>query len=283
VENTQRRIFIDVYLYIDWDDMQAIAGEIQIVSAITLLLLLITSFIVAFIFIHQNQYHKYIRDKEEMKNTYQQEILKAQLEMKEQTLLTISQEIHDNIGQILSLVKLNLSTIPLTDGNPAAAKITATKELVGKAIQDLRNLSKSLNTEYVTQQKLSESLQFELELIQKTGLYTTNLQVHGNETTFDAPKQLIIFRIAQEVLNNIIKHAKAQRISVALDYQPDNPTLRIEDDGSGFDTVALQVRGAQDKGTGIGNMYYRAKLIGADFSIESQPGQGTSILLSLPI
>jgi two-component system, NarL family, sensor kinase len=127
--------------------MQTLSGDIQVVIAVTFFLLLITSFVVVFVFINRNQHQKYLQEKEDAKNAFLQEILKAQLEMKEKTLHTISQEIHDNIGQILSLVKLNLNTILLDDDNPAAPKITTTKELVGKAIQDLRNLSKSLNTE----------------------------------------------------------------------------------------------------------------------------------------
>ncbi|MBC7920156.1 MAG: sensor histidine kinase [Ferruginibacter sp.] len=262
--------------------MQSIAGEVPIVIAITLLLLLITAFVVVFFFIYQHQYHTHLQEKEDMQNTYQQELLKAQLEMKEQTLHTISQEIHDNIGQILSLVKLNLSAVLLEDDNPAARKIMDTKDLVSKAIQDLRNLSKTLNTEYISHQKLSESLQFELDLIQKSGLYETNLRVDGAERPFDPQKQLIIFRIAQEILNNIIKHARARRIAIVLNYRPDSLNVSIEDDGAGFDASALPQANGHEKGTGIGNVYHRAKLIGADFVINSHLGKGTLAHLSLP-
>jgi signal transduction histidine kinase len=262
--------------------MQAITGDIQIVIGLTLFLLLITSFIVAFVFYHQQQYHKFLQEKEEMKNLYQQEILKAQLEMKEQTLHNISQEIHDNIGQILSLVKLNLNTVRLEEGSLAGEKVMVSKDLVGKAIQDLRNLSKRLNTEHVSHQLLSASLQVELDLVQRTGLYKTCLRVQGPEKAIDPQKQLIIFRIAQEALQNIIKHAKARNISVKLDYQPDRLVMSIEDDGAGFQTAHLQVPQAPSKGTGIRNMYHRAKLIGAQFALESQPGQGTRSHLSLP-
>jgi two-component system, NarL family, sensor kinase len=260
--------------------MQAIAGEIQIVVSITLLLFLITSFIVVFIFVHQSQYHKYIQDKEEMKNTFQQEILKAQLEMKEQTLHTVSQEIHDNIGQILSLVKLNLHTVLLEEDNPANAKITVTKELVGKAIQDLRNLSKTLNTEHIVHLKLSEVLRIELDMIQKTGLYTTQLKVKGSERPLDPQKQLILFRIAQETFNNILKHAKAQSIQVWLDYLPEQLTMRIQDNGAGFERSSGS---GTEKGTGLNNMYHRARLIGAEFEVNSQLGKGTLTRLTLPI
>lgn len=262
--------------------MQALAGEVQILIAVILFMLLVTSFVIVFVLIHQHQYHKFLQEKEEMKNTYQQEILIAQLEMKEQTLHTISEEIHDNIGQVLSLVKLNLNTMPLPDNSPTVQKIADMKDLVGKAIQDLRNLSKRLNTEHVSNQRLSESLKFELGLIHRTGVYDTQLRVNGTENSLDPHKQLIVFRIVQEALNNIIKHAKGQHIFIDLTYTPGRLEMRIEDDGMGFDLAALQVPGTSEKGTGIGNMQHRAKLIGGHFTLNSQPGKGTLYELSLP-
>ncbi|GEO03139.1 hypothetical protein AAE02nite_08030 [Adhaeribacter aerolatus] len=263
--------------------MQALADDIVIVIGSTLLMLLVSSFVVVFIFIHRSQYNKHLKEKEEIKNAFEQEILKAQLEMQEQTLHTLSQEIHDNIGQVLSLAKLNLNTILLADDNPAAPKINTTKELVGKAIQDLRNLSKSLNTDHISQKKLSEALQLELDMIGKTGVFKTSLHVEGTEEPFDPQKQLILYRMVQEALQNIIKHAKAGCIWVELKYLPEGLELRIQDDGTGFDLAALQNPDVKEKGTGLGNMYHRARLLGADLSIQSQLGKGTLTQLSLPI
>ncbi|QHT66272.1 sensor histidine kinase [Rhodocytophaga rosea] len=262
--------------------MQAIASEIQFVIAITLLLLLISSFVIAFMFLYQRQYHNYVREKEEMKNTYEQELLKAQLEIKEQTLQNISQEIHDNIGQILSLVKLSLTTLVIEDKG-TSEKVSVAKDLVGKVIQDLRNLSRSLNTGHIHELKLSEALQFELDLIEKTGLYKTQLTVSGQEVMIDEQKRLIVFRIAQEVLQNIIKHAQASQICVSLEFTPAMLLLSVQDNGKGFDPVVTQAVPASDKGTGITNMHHRAKLIGAQFNIGSEPHKGSKANLSLPL
>jgi signal transduction histidine kinase len=248
----------------------------------TVLLLLLAGFIVFFLLHYQKRYNQYLQEKANMQASFHQELLKAEIEMKEQTLLIISQEIHDNIGQVLSLAKLNLNTILLEDNNPAVPKIAATKELVGKAIQDLRNLSKSLNTEHISHQKLSESLGFELEQIRKTGLYETALRVQGAEKPLDPQKQIIIYRIVQEALNNIIKHARARSITISLDYDSRETMLRIADDGAGFDLPAVHEAGRSDKGTGLGNLFHRARLIDAILTVESRPGQGTLIQLSLP-
>lgn len=219
----------------------------------------------------------------EIKQRFQQEIMQAQLEVQEQTFLTISQEIHDNIGQILSLIRLNISTIKSNNNTSAQQKIATSKELLDKAIDDLRNLSKRLNTEFVTKENLSESLQFQLNLIQKAGLYATKLEIYGDEKLLDSKKKLIVFRIAQEALNNIIKHAYAKRIWVELSYLPEKIILSIKDDGIGFEVGSLFDQDISQKGTGTHNMYYRAKLIGAEFIIKSKLGKGTVAQLTLPI
>jgi two-component system, NarL family, sensor kinase len=210
-----------------------------------------------------------------LKNIYEQEILKARLEMQEQTFLNISQEIHDNIGQILSLVRLNICTIKPDDFASTAYKLVNSKELLDKAIEDLRNVSKRLNANYISQQSLSESLMFQLSLIQRAGLYETSIEVHGEERTIHAEKKLIIFRIVQEALNNIIKHAGAKTISVTVSNLPDKTILSIKDDGKGFLEEALMIE--------TDDLSYRANLIGAIFNIQAKPGEGTVVQLILPV
>lgn len=161
-------------------------------------------------------------------------MLKAHLEVQEQTFLTISQEIHDNIGQILSLTRLNISTIVPQDHQAAQRKIAASKELLDQAIEDLRNLSKRLNAEFVRQQPLSESLAFQLNLIQKTGVHHTHFERDGEEVALEPEKQLLLLRIAQEALNNVIRHAEANNIWVALHYLPGIIRVSIKDDGKGY-------------------------------------------------
>lgn len=262
--------------------MQVFAEEIQIVIAVTVLLFMITSFVVVFIFIHQRKYIKSIRERNKLKHAYEQEILKAQLEMKEQTLHTISQEIHDNIGQLLSLAKLNLNTLDPKNLEKSAEKISSTQHLISDAIQDLRSLSKTLNSDFIRKEYLSQSLQFEVDLINKLGLIPITMKIEGQENPLDPKKQLIIFRIVQEVINNTIKHAKAKSVSIKLSYLAEKFILNITDDGKGFDAATINNKGNR-KGTGIHNIYHRAKLIGAQLSISSKPAAGTNITLSIPI
>lgn len=246
-----------------------------IITIGTIIFIIIALFITFFLYSYRQRLNSHYREKQELKSIYQQEILKAQLEMQEQTFCTISQEIHDNIGQILSLIRLNISTIKAEEGIVGEKKISATKELLDKAIEDLRDLSKRLNTEFVSQQSLAESLMFQLNLIQRTGLYDTILEIKGEKKPLGSDKKLIIIRIAQEALNNILKHAEAKSISVLLIYMPNKIVLNIKDNGIGFDPSEA------NKSLGLQNMKQRAKLIGAEFILQSNPDEGTLIQLIL--
>jgi two-component system, NarL family, sensor kinase len=250
---------------------------------VVLILLLAGIFIIALVTFNNRRKKKHIEEKRAMESNFQQEILRTQLEIQEQTLKNISQEIHDNIGQVLSLAKLNLATIDISKALRLQEKIDESKNLVGKVIQDLRDLAKSLNTDYVAQMGLARSIEYELELINKTELFKTSFQISGSVVKLEKQKELVIFRIVQETLNNIIKHSGASEIMVALLYSPENFELSIHDNGRGFDLNAPSEKEGIPSGLGIRNMKNRAELIRAQLTISSDPGKGTFVHLILPL
>lgn len=218
-------------------------------------------------------------EKTELQEHFREELLRTQLEIQEQTFKTISQEIHDNIGQMLSLAKLNLATIDLRKEEKAVVKIEDAKDLVGKAIQDLRDLSKTLNTESIAATGLLKAIEAELHLLQKTGTLQTTFDISGTPVRLDAQKELILFRIVQEALHNIIKHAQAANVRVNAVFEHGRFKLLIADDGCGFEESAESIAA----GSGLGNMQSRSALIGAGWQLESKKGQGTSVRITLPI
>jgi two-component system NarL family sensor kinase len=150
-------------------------------------------------------------------------------------------------------------------------------------IQDLRDLSKSLNTDYVKDMGLLQAVEYELEMIRKSGAYQTTVNVNGHAFKAEAQKELIIFRIVQEIINNIIKHAKATEILFQADYHPTDIHLTITDNGAGFDLTPLNRTENGKFGLGLRNMNKRAQLIGATFTITSTIGVGTSVSIILPM
>jgi two-component system NarL family sensor kinase len=252
-----------------------------IVIAGTVLLLLLAGFILTFLFLSEKRRRSHHQQIIEMEQIYQQELLQAQIEVQEQTLKHISQELHDNIGQILSLVKINLNNVDIREEEAALQKLGNTKNLVTKALSDLRSLAKTLDANYVLRSKLSEALRFELDYIEQASGCATTISVQGEERLLPSQQQIVVFRIAQEVLNNAVKHAYPTRIQVSLAFGPTNFQLRIEDDGVGFDLAEMQRAETYQRGAGLNNMYTRSALIGAEFSLQSTPGRGTTALLKI--
>lgn len=222
------------------------------------------------------------KERKQIAVPFQQAVLQSQLEIQEKAFNDISNEIYNNIGQMLSLAKLNLNTIETGLSETTTEKIRHSKELVGQAIIDLRQASKSLNPRWVTETGIRNAIQHELEIVSKAGQYKTDLLMAGSSFKFDRQKELVMFRIFQELLNNIIRHANAKTVFVRLLYQPRLFNLTVSDDGDGFDISAIE-RGKPLCGLGIGNMQSRATLIGGSFQLSSTLGKGTTVSVNLPL
>lgn len=237
-------------------------------------------FIILFIFLYQKRYYKHLHDTHKLQVQYEQTLLQVQLEIQEQTLKNLSLEIHDNIGQILSLVKLNLNTLVDRDTNTLLqAKVDDTKLLVGKAITDLRDLSRSLHGDKIIELGLQQSISNELKSLQNTGQYMTWMKTSGEPYRLENKKEILLFRIVQESLHNAVKHSLAKTITVNLLYKEKSFQLIIEDDGIGFDKKELS---PVNTGIGLTGIQNRAELIGGIFSLHSSNNNGTRISIEIP-
>jgi two-component system, NarL family, sensor kinase len=250
-----------------------------IVIAIFVLLIV---FIIFFIISYYRKQINFVNEKKDLKTAFTQTLLNTQLEIQEQTLKTISEEIHDNIGQALSLAKLKLNTLKYDQPEQLVEKINDSRELVSKAIRDLRDLSRSLNTDSIASMGLVRAIEQELDIFRKSGFQTT-LYTEGEIRKMEPQKELILFRIVQESLNNIIKHAEARTIRITALYTGNELDLQVEDDGKGAEANSLDMEGNSFRSLGLRNMYNRAGMIGGTFSIHSVPGNGTIVKLTIPI
>jgi signal transduction histidine kinase len=244
----------------------------QILS-ILFVFLILGGFIIVLLFLYQKRQQKYLQENQLAQTQFQQALLQTQLEIQEQTLKTISEEIHDNVGQVLSLAKLNLNTLE----HNTEQKLQNTKQLISKAINDLRDLSRSMHGDRIAELGLQQSLTDELQILQNSGEFETHLNITGEKYKLPAQKEMVIFRIVQEASNNAIKHAKAKNISLQLNYESEVFVLTVQDDGIGFNSAEMQ-----NKGIGLKSMQNRAQLIGGTCTLHSTPATGTSITIELP-
>ena len=204
-------------------------------------------------------------------------LMNTQLEIQEQTLQNISQEIHDNIGQTLSFIKLNINMVSAEISDPDKEKLNESKSLLTKVIQDLRDLSKTLNSDFIKEIGLVRAIEQQLQILQKSGVYKTNLLVTG--AAFELPLQfkLVVFRVVQEALNNIVKHSDASSINISLNYEPEKLIIVVNDNGKGFDIKELE----SNKGIGLRNMVNRMHLIKGYIKVNSVVKKGTSVIIEL--
>ncbi len=257
------------------------SGEVVIVIyVISFVLLIIMVGLIAYLITGvQKRQFLHIKKMEELKNRQHSEILQAQLEIQEQTFENISREIHDNIGQKLTLAKLHLNTLPpFSNSSKANEQVAASIEMLGEVILDLSDLSRSMNSEILLQNGLIKAIEFEVGQLAKAGFYKISTRIIGDPEFMSEEIELMIFRIIQECLNNIVKHSAATELFIELHFVPGALKVTVEDNGKGFNKS--QVRG---KGIGLMNMENRATLINGKLTFSPGKVNGTKVELEIPL
>ncbi|WP_410220348.1 sensor histidine kinase [Pedobacter sp.] len=234
-----------------------------------------------FLLIYIKEYLRKKRVHEEEKITLNQkfeaEVLKTRIEVQEQTMQTIAADLHDNIGQLLSLTALNLNSINIEHTEKAKQKINNSIELVNDSIRELRALAKLMQAENILMMGLGSALQQEFNHIEKTGRYLLTIHNQLLEINFASPKKdLILLRLVQEVFNNIIKHSNANHITVNIQLIENHLDITITDDGIGFD-----VNRTGYNGLGLSSIRKRVEMVQGTLNINSTINQGTSIHIKL--
>lgn len=245
------------------------------VVIVTIFAFLLIGIIIATSILYHNRKKKHLSEKTQFSQT----LLQSQLEIKEQTLRHLAYELHDNLGQIASLIKINLNTLQLDDQEKSAQKIEDTKELTRQLITDLKSLSVSLNGDLIAKIGLLKGIENEVNRLNKTGEFVAELKVEGGSAPLNESTTIILYRMVQEVINNTVKHSGAKNIEFLTTTSENFFTLVIRDDGVGFNLEEKINSG----GSGLLNLQSRAKLIHAQFSVQSSPGVGTKICIELPL
>ncbi len=247
-----------------------------VIVAGSMLFILLVTIIVMFMLYYQKKKFQYFEEKQNMKAAYERQLLETRLEIQEEVFDAISREIHDNVGQLLSLVKVQLNILKQNRiMNPAL--LDEIKTNLGQVMTDLRNMARNLNADHLLQLTLAEAVQQILHRIESSGVVAVQLLVSGKETPVSEQKKVIVFRIIQECIQNILKHAQATQVVIRLEFGEDFVWISIQDDGVGFDTADIA-----HKGLGLQNIRKRAMLTGGTAAIESILGKGTNIILNIP-
>ena len=206
------------------------------------------------------------------------ELYNNQQKVQEQTLNHVSQEIHDNVGQLLSLVRMQLNQVAEKGGAENKLIIDA-QDNIGRAMRDLRDMARGMSSDRIKLLGLFGSVEQEAQRIQRTGACEVNTHCEGSIQSLDHQREIILFRVIQESLQNVFKHAKASRIDISFHYQPHLLKIQVIDNGEGF------VPEKKQKGSGLGlmNMQHRVQLAGGELSLETKEGEGTKVSILIPL
>lgn len=195
-----------------------------------------------------------------------------------QTLHDISEEIHDNVGQTLALANLHLRTINLKDETATASKLDDAIKLISKTIVDLRGLSRVMKNDPEHSGRIADKIKDLFHEIEKTGAFKVILHIEGEVPDMENTKQAIVIRILQEITQNIIKHARASVVIVSISFQPQHISLKIRDNGIGFDMSSTY-----PDSNGLKNITNRCLLLNATCFIDTGIGKGTEIVINIPV
>ncbi|MAN59746.1 MAG: histidine kinase [Flavobacteriaceae bacterium] len=249
--------------------------RLLILYFIIVLVFLMALFIVFFI-AFQRRKNKLIMKQIVQKQAFEKEISQSKLEIQEQTLKNIAWELHDNVGQLLSVANLQLNVLMRTAPDAQKPQLAEAKGVIAESVQKIRSLSKTLNNDVVLKNGLLVSLQVEMERFSRLKFLNTELTYEGTVKSLQDADEIIIFRILQEFFTNVLKHSRAKNLFVFLSYQDTELHVSAYDDGVGFDTSL------HTESSGMSTMASRAKLLNSAFSIKSSPGNGTKLNLTYP-
>lgn len=242
-------------------------------------LVIVTALVIVFFVVFQKRKNKLLLDKIKQQKQFEETVSKTKEEIQEQTLKYIGQELHDNIGQLLSLASMQMGMLGVKISENIKEPFIETQKIIKESLGEVRALSKSLNTDVIQNRGFEKSIKAEIERLNRMNLITADFTVIGEVVTFENYKDgIILFRILQEFISNTVKHSNAKTLKISLDYR-ENKVLIIKatDDGNGF--ILDEVKDS----SGILNMKNRAELTESTFHLISQPNNGALLEIHYPM
>ncbi len=251
--------------------------EVQLL-VFTISLVFLTLLIVLFVvFVHfQKKKTAFLMEKMEAELHFQNELVQTQIEIKDQTLSEISKELHDNIGQILSVAIMQVNMYSKDVNKISTNEMDDLKGVLAKSLDEIRILSKIINRENFANLNFEEAISLDLERIRKLKKIQCDFEIVGDIPEINKEHELIIYRIFQEAIHNVLRHSHSEIITLKMESTNNTMTIKLIDQGVGFDVKLAS------GGLGLHNMKLRANLIGATISIDSS-SKGSEIELKYPL
>jgi signal transduction histidine kinase len=238
--------------------------------------------VVVFGYLFYNRYKLKQRQKLDAEIIHQQALrTKAIIEAEERERVRIAKDLHDGVGQQVSAVKMNLSAFEeyVQPGAASKDRYNILLNLVDDAVREVRAVSHNMMPNALLRFGLATAVREFIDKISVTGLLKCNLEVVGMDERLDSNVETVLYRVLQECVNNIIKHADAKTISIQLVRHEQSLMLMIEDDGNGFDATQVD----RFAGIGIKNIISRVQFLNGTVDFDAHIGRGTIVVVEVPL
>jgi signal transduction histidine kinase len=196
----------------------------------------------------------------------------------------IARELHDETGQALTAIGMGLrgleGGLPTSGRGSAKQNLRQLESLTAHSLDELQRLIADLRPSHLDDLGLSSALRWYAGNVQERTKLDVQVETQGNEPTVPSPVKTALFRIIQESLTNVIKHAHARKVRIFLTYSPQEIHALVVDDGQGFNMGAVESAGRIS--WGLKGMEERTSLLGGRFTVYSKPGEGTTVEVSVP-
>lgn len=255
-------------------------GKTEIIIFIILtniILLILVSGIIVFVFQYRRRKVLHEKEKALIEEKHKLELLHAQLQAQEQTMQFIGREIHDSVAQKLTLATIYTQKLEYENQYPdLLGRFQRISGVLNDSLEELRDLSRTLADNKMHNTSLGDLLSFECGRVNDTGICRAQLEA-GFDQEISVTVKSFLLRIVQEFVQNSLKHAQCDLITIKLRDDEGALFLHASDNGVGFDSNNIQSRGI-----GLGNMKRRVHLIGGLFNLQSEPGKGTQLEITVP-
>ncbi|UNY98262.1 histidine kinase [Zhouia spongiae] len=249
---------------------------ISLIIYVSVLIVIVIVFVVSFFLAYQKRKTQLLIEKAEQKRYFDEELARAQTEIQEQAFKNLSWELHDNIGQLLSVAKMQMNMLQADIPDDKQKAFSEASNVLGEGLKELRQLSRTLNTDYISKIGLLESIETEIRRFKRLNFLKIEYDVKGDIVKINRKDEIIIFRIFQECFSNVVKYSRASLLTILVEYFPHHLSVIATDDGIGFDIDNIK------EGSGLTNMKRRAELIGASLKINAEKDKGVSVTLVYP-
>jgi two-component system NarL family sensor kinase len=248
-------------------------------STIIILLIAATLVLIIGIGIYNRYRHKQQREFDAQLLSEQGLRNKAIIEAEERERIRIARELHDGIGQQLSAAKMNLSAFESKVSEQDKDTYQTMIQLVDDAVKEVRTVSHNMMPNALIRSGLVSAVRDFINKLSVTDKLKIDLEIIGLNNRLESTTETILYRVLQECVSNIIKHAQASMVSIQLVKHTDHLNILIEDNGNGFDTKKIN----QFEGIGLKNILSRVQFLNGTIEFDSTLGRGTTVIIDIPV